>query len=580
MSRSYSLALASSSLVLSVAACSDSNARLVGGPTGTPQGAAGMVATMPESGAAGAPAAIATDLVVEDVEDGDTAIRVAGGRSGGWYGYSDAGTVSLDPTAVGHVGGGMQIAFAAVDSGWSGFGFNFAGAGDKEPYDASAFTGISFWIRADVATSLTFAVADVNTDPAGDICDECHDHWATSVSATTEWTQVTLHWSDLARGGWGTPATEAMIITQLIGLAWNVEAPGTVTVLIDDVTFLADGVASANIATVNDAANQVPVMVVDPGEGGLAWVEGGAPAGPTPVEVHGQLHVAGGQLLDEANQPSVLRGHAIAWDNWWPQYHNADVVTWLRNDWCVDVVRPAMGIEPEGAYLENAAASKARMTAVVDAAIANGIYVIIDWHAHDIHQDEAVAFFTEMAQTYGSNPNVIYEVFNEPDTDETWPEVKAYAEAVIAAIRVHDPDNVVIVGTPEWDQRIDLAVADPITADPNVIYSVHFYAATHGASLRSRVQAALTAGVPVFVSESGGSEADGMGANDYAEWDAWLAFLDENQISWINWGIADKSGETVSMLQPGAPATGAWTQADLTLTGVHVRTKLRTYNCP
>jgi len=477
-------------------------------------GAAGTTGAMPSAAGAGsgAPSA-ASDPVIEDVEDGDTAIREAAGRSGGWYGYSEAGTVTLDPTAVGNAGSAMQIAFAAVDSGWSGFGFNFAGAGSKAPYDAAAYTGISFWIRADVATSLTFAVADINTDPAGDICVECHDHWATSVSATTEWTQVTLHWSDLARGGWGTPATEAMIVSQLIVLAWNVEAPGTVTVFLDDVTFLADGVASANVTTVNAVANQVPVTVVDPGEGGLAWVEGGAPTGPTPVETHGQLHVSGGQLLGEAGQPAVLRGHAISWDNWWPQYHNADVVSWLRSDWCVDVVRPAMGIEPEGAYLENSDVSKARMTSVVDAAIANGIYVIIDWHAHDIAQDEAIAFFSEMAQTYGGTPNVIYEVFNEPDM-ETWPEVKAYSEAVIAAIRVHDPDNIVIVGTPEWDQRIDLAVADPITTDPNVIYAVHFYAATHGASLRNRVQAAITAGVPVFVSQSGVREADGMGAND------------------------------------------------------------------
>ena len=32
----------------------------------------------------------------------------------------------------------------------------------------------------------------------------------------------------------------------------------------------------------------------------------------------------------------------------------------LTRDWCVDVVRPAMGIEPDGAYLSNPAASKRR----------------------------------------------------------------------------------------------------------------------------------------------------------------------------------------------------------------------------
>jgi endoglucanase len=370
-----------------------------------------------------------------------------------------------------------------------------------------------------------------------------------------------------------------LIITQLLALAWNVEAPGTVTVFVDDVELIADGVVSENVTTEYMPPQN---MGGSPGDapGGLDWIEGGPPSGPTPVEAHGQLHVAGGQLLDENDEPPMLQGQALAWDNWWPQYHNKDVVDWLRQDWCVDVVRPAMGIEPEGAYLDDPEASTARMTEVVEAAIESGIYVIVDWHAHDIHEQQAVAFFSMMAETYGDNPNIIYEIFNEPETEETWADIKAYADTVIAAIRVHDPNNVVIVGTPEWDQRIDLAAEDPITSDPNVVYAVHFYAGTHTAWLRTRVADALDAGVPIYISEHGGSEADGMGANDYDEWNEWLTFLDDNEIGWINWSIADKEGETVSLLQPGTPGTGGWTQEDLTRTGVHVRSLLRSYNCP
>src|SRR5690606_5232939 len=123
--------------------------------------------------------------------------------------------------------------------------------------------------------------------------------------------------------------------------------------------------------------------------------------GTTPVERYGQLQVVDGRLSDEGGQPVMLRGQGLGWDNWWPQYYNADVVGWLREDWCIEIVRPAMGIEPEGAYLESPSASRARIQAVADAAIAENIYVIVDWHAHDLHQNEAVAFFTEMAQSYG-----------------------------------------------------------------------------------------------------------------------------------------------------------------------------------
>lgn len=299
-------------------------------------------------------------------------------------------------------------------------------------------------------------------------------------------------------------------------------------------------------------------------------------ASPSPVERHGALHVEGAELVDSGGQPVILRGQGFGWDNWWPQYYNADVVNWLSDDWCVDMVRPAMGIEPDGAYLQSPDASRARIEAVVEAAIAKGVYVIIDWHAHELHQAEAVAFFSAMAQAYGEHPNVIYEVFNEPDM-ETWPEVKAYAEAVGAAIREHDPDNLIIVGSPEWDQRIDLVAADPITQLSNVLYSVHFYAATHTGWLRDRTKEAISAGVPVIVSESSGSEAAGTGANNYDEWQAWFDFMDENGISWIDYSVSDKAGETISVLEPGAAATGGWDEAQLTETGQYVREVLRGY---
>jgi endoglucanase len=296
----------------------------------------------------------------------------------------------------------------------------------------------------------------------------------------------------------------------------------------------------------------------------------------TPVASHGQLSVKGANLVDASLKPVVLRGQSFGWDNWWPQYYNASVVRWLWEDWCVDVVRAAMGIEPEGAYLSNQQVSKQRVEAVIEGAIAAGVYVIIDWHSHNINQPEAVAFFSEMAKKYGDKPNVIYEIFNEPEKDETWPQVKDYATTVIAAIRQHDPDNVIIVGSPEWDQRIDLVAADPLQGQSNIVYSVHFYADTHRDWLRQRTQAAVDRGIPVFVSESGGSEASGQGQNNYTEWKAWIDFMEKNHISWVNWSVSDKV-ETCAILEPGASASGGWTAAELTDTGEHFRNVLRSY---
>jgi endoglucanase len=297
----------------------------------------------------------------------------------------------------------------------------------------------------------------------------------------------------------------------------------------------------------------------------------------TPVVQHGQLSVKGAQLLSASGKPIVLRGQAFGWDNWWPQYYNAGVVRWLWEDWCVDVVRPAMGIEPDGAYLSNPAASKQRIEAVIDAAIETGVYVIVDWHAHDLHQPQAVAFFSQIAAKYGDKPNVIYEIVNEPEQDETWPEVKEYATAVIGAIRKHDPDNIVIVGSPEWDQRIDAVAREPLQGQTNVMYSVHFYADTHRDWLRTRTKAAVEAGIPVFVTESSGPQASGQGQNNYLEWQAWIDFMEENGISWLNYSVSDKAGETISILEPGGNPAGGWTAAELTESGEHVRNVMRSY---
>ena len=323
----------------------------------------------------------------------------------------------------------------------------------------------------------------------------------------------------------------------------------------------------------------VPASATPSGKGTLLTTETSIPSAAersTPVARHGQLSVKGAELLDASGKPAVLRGLSFGWDNWWPQYYNASVVHWLWEDWCVDVVRLAMGIEPDNAYLNSPAASKARIEAAVEGAIQTGVYVIVDWHAHNLHQAEAVAFFSEMAAKYGDKPNVIYEIFNEPEKDETWPQVKEYATAVIQAIRAHDPDNIVIVGSPEWDQRIDTVASDPLQGQSNVMYSVHFYADTHGAWLRERTAAAIAKGIPVFVSESGGSNAAGQGQNNYTEWKAWTDFMDAHHISWLNWHVADKA-ETCAVLQPGANASGNWTAAELSDSGKHVRNVLRAY---
>lgn len=304
-----------------------------------------------------------------------------------------------------------------------------------------------------------------------------------------------------------------------------------------------------------------------------------AQAGPPSfVQTHGQLSVRGTQLVDEKGEAIVLRGMSFGWHVWWPQFWNAEAVKWLKDDWHCTVLRGAMGVEPAGGYLQSAAASKKLVKTLVDACIENGIYVIIDWHDHHAtaHAEESKAFFVEMARTYGKHPNIIYEIYNEPERD-SWDEVKAYSETLIKAIREVDPDNIILIGSPHWDQDVHIAADNPITGATNIMYTLHFYAAIHKQWLRDRGDYALKKGLPLFVSEYGGCEASGNGPLNMEEWNAWIDWMEAQKISWCKWSVSDKR-ETCSVLVPRAKSTGGWPLSDLKPSGIHSRELLRKLN--
>ena len=143
-----------------------------------------------------------------------------------------------------------------------------------------------------------------------------------------------------------------------------------------------------------------------------------APAARGIVSEHGRLQVADNRIVGAHGRPVSLAGVSFGWSQWEAaRFYNAGTVNRLKQDWHASVVRAALGVHQEpGSYLQAPARNRARVTAVVDAALAADLYVLIDWHDHHAHEhaDLAVAFFTDMARRYGDRPNVIYEIYNEP----------------------------------------------------------------------------------------------------------------------------------------------------------------------
>ena len=308
-----------------------------------------------------------------------------------------------------------------------------------------------------------------------------------------------------------------------------------------------------------------------------------APAADTPVppasaaarggvSENGWLQVKGTQLCNEAGEPVVLRGMSSHGLHWFPQYTNAQSI---RNTaaYGANLFRVAM-YTGEGGYLSQSAAVKEKLVAAVDAAIAADLYVIIDWHIlsdgnPSAHTDEAVAFFREMTARYGDNPAVLYEICNEPNGGISWEnDVKPYAITVVNAIREKAPKSVILIGSPTWSQDIHEAAKSPLAGE-NLMYTLHFYAGTHGAWLRERIDDVTAKGLPVFASEWGTSRADGSGGVFLKESAEWLDFLNARGISWANWSLCDKN-ETSAALRPGTPNDRAWTQPDLTESGAFV----------
>lgn len=298
-------------------------------------------------------------------------------------------------------------------------------------------------------------------------------------------------------------------------------------------------------------------------------------AAPPELSVEGSTITADGQ-------PASLSGMSLFWSNtgWGSEkYYNAESVRGVKEFFEGNLVRAAMGVEDSGGYLSDPEANLQRLYTVVDAAIANDMYVIIDWHSHYAHEyeQEAVEFFQTVARKYGNTSHVIYEIFNEPKNDVTWAgHVKPYAERVIEAIRAIDPDNLIVVGSPTWSQDVDIAASDPVQGYDNIAYSLHFYAGTHGQALRDKAVRAMDQGAALFVTEWGSVNADGDGGLARASTDQWAAFMEEHGIANANWALNDKS-EGASALKPGTPADGQWTDSTLTESGRYVRNLIQAW---
>ncbi|ADD41637.1 Cellulase [Stackebrandtia nassauensis DSM 44728] len=276
-------------------------------------------------------------------------------------------------------------------------------------------------------------------------------------------------------------------------------------------------------------------------------------ASPVPAESsvarNGQLEVCGTQLCNESREPVQLRGMSTHGLQWYEQCVNDASMDALAGDWNADVIRASMYIaKEEDGYETDPERFTALMNKIIDEATERGLYVIVDWHMLDPgdpnrYTDIAKDFFAKMAEKHADKTNVIYELANEPN-GVSWSDIKGYHEQVLPVIREKDPDSLVLLGTRAWSslgvsEGADESeiVDDPVDGE-NIMYTFHFYAASHGDEYLDTLDRASDK-LPMFVTEFGTQEATGDGGNDFDMSQRYLDLMAQKKISWTNWNFSD-----------------------------------------
>jgi len=320
-------------------------------------------------------------------------------------------------------------------------------------------------------------------------------------------------------------------------------------------------------------------------------------AGKGPVSFYGELKTSGNKIVGSKTNgaPVQVRGVSFGWSyaDWESgRFYTEVAVDRMVQDWDAEVIRAAYGATPYDFYSETAAQNRASIETVVEQAFANDVYVIIDWHSHNAHNEveNAKIFFEYMAEKYGNYENVIFEIYNEPVSanNGTWENIKAYAEIIIPVIRKYSA-NLVLVGTPQWCQRVDKVIGNAIN-DENVAYVFHFYAYSHPlSSFKKYLNSVLDAGFSVFVSEYGTVQSDGgdpaknhYDTHDVVKAEEWHAYMDEKKISSAAWSINDKEEGSAFFGIPGAAKkfdmNGSWTdESKMTESGKYIFKRLKKY---
>ena len=191
------------------------------------------------------------------------------------------------------------------------------------------------------------------------------------------------------------------------------------------------------------------------------------------------------------------------------------------------------------------------MSPIVEEAGEQGIYVIIDWHVignidtgkgngmplNRNIKDLTLNFWRDVSSYFKYTPNVIFEIFNEPQ-DSNSVDWSKNANEIIKEIRKNQANQMIIVGSPEFSSNLSWVNIRPVK-DANIAYSAHIYP-SHPSYKWDMLFGEISKKYPVLITEWGfmdenrdQTKQDYLIGNVESYGIPLLQYLQEHKIGWI-----------------------------------------------
>ena len=297
------------------------------------------------------------------------------------------------------------------------------------------------------------------------------------------------------------------------------------------------------------------------------------------ADYNGQLKVSNNKLVNQYDEEIQLRGVSSMDGTSSPYYKylNEESIRNLKN-WGANVVRIVV---KDRTYTSEEAIEG--LYEAIDICIKYNMYVIIDWHESDIINQDIISngklFLTEIATKYKDRFNIIYEICNEPLRDIGWEQIKEYSEEIIPGIRNIDNDAIILTAlqivTPE-------DVIGNMIHTENIMYTYHMHTGSNTTySDYSKIQSLIDNNIPLFISEWGTTNNDGVTGfyEDFS--DLWVKYMETNNLSWCNFNFSDYTvgGNTAnSSIVQGGLWNNALSDEILTNSGKYIKNILNGRN--